>query len=164
MSADEVEAYRELTERLTFPMIIVTAARGPELAGCLVGFHAANSIKPPRHIVYVSKVNHTFPIAMAAEHLAVHFLAHDQLELASVFGEITEDHGTKFDKVRWKIRQGRPPVLEDPPAWFIGRVVARHDDGDHVGHVLEPVEAEVRRDWQPLTYQDAKDLDPGHPA
>jgi flavin reductase (DIM6/NTAB) family NADH-FMN oxidoreductase RutF len=158
------DTYRAIAERFSFPMVIVTAARGPELAGCLVGFHCPNSIHPARHIVYLSKTNHTFPVAMEADRLAVHFLASDQRDLASLFGEVTEDHDTKFDKVRWRSHDGGPPVLEDPPAWFIGRVIARHDDGDHVGHVLEPVEAEVRREWEPLTFQDVKDFDAGHEA
>lgn len=161
---DDDDGYRAITARLDFPMVVVTVGVGGELAGCLVGFHCASSIHPARHTVYVSKANHTFAPAMEADRLAVHFLADDQRHLASVFGELTEDRDTKFDKVAWKVHDGGPPVLDDAPAWFVGRVVARHDDGDHVAHVLEPLEAEVRREWRPLTYQHVKDLDPGHEA
>jgi flavin reductase (DIM6/NTAB) family NADH-FMN oxidoreductase RutF len=43
----------------------------------------------------------------------------------------------------------------------VGRVVERLDTGDHLGFVLEPVAAEVS-DVPNLTFQDVKDLDPGH--
>lgn len=158
------DGYREITARLVFPMVVVTVGVDGEPAGCLVGFHSASSIEPPRHTVYLSKANHTFRPALQADRLAVNFLGDDQHELASIFGELTEDHDAKFDQVAWQAHDGGPPVLDDVPAWFVGRVVARHDDGDHVAHVLEPVDAEVRRDWRPLTYQDVRDLDPGHDA
>jgi hypothetical protein len=37
-------------------------------------------------------------------------------------------------------------------------------DGDHVGYVLTPVEASFGDDGPWLTFQQLKDIDPGHDA
>ena len=57
------------------PMYVVTAAAARERAGCLVGFAGQCSIEPERHMVWISKANHTYRVATAAGHLGVHLLA-----------------------------------------------------------------------------------------
>ncbi|MFF0794426.1 flavin reductase family protein [Streptomyces spiralis] len=123
-------------------MYVVTAAAGGERAGCLVGFASQCSIDPVRFVVWLSKVNRTFRVAARADRLAVHLLARDQYALAELFGGSTGDDGVdKFADVPCTRRQGGVVVLDDAPAWFVGRIVLRADGGDHVGFVLEPVES-----------------------
>ena len=59
---------------LDYPMYVVTAAAGEQRSGCLVGFGSQVSIDPPRWLVCISVVNHTHPVAEAADVLAVHLL------------------------------------------------------------------------------------------
>jgi hypothetical protein len=48
----------------------------------------------------------------------------------------------------------------------VGRVVARHETGDHVGYVIEAVDGAVDpggvEPIRLLTYQQVRDLSPGH--
>ncbi|MGW6919617.1 flavin reductase, partial [Kitasatospora sp. NPDC054939] len=49
----------------TQPVYVVTAANDAgQRAGCLVGFAGQCSIRPPRFTVWISKVNHTYAVAM----------------------------------------------------------------------------------------------------
>jgi flavin reductase (DIM6/NTAB) family NADH-FMN oxidoreductase RutF len=162
-AADGVKAFEKLAGRLDYPMIIVTAAAGEERSGCLVGFHTQCSLDPPRYLVCISEANHTFGVAAGSEHLAVHVLDRSDRELSALFGEQTGDDVDKFARVPWHDVRG-VPVLDGPKAWFVGRVLDRVPFGDHVGHLLEPVDGAVRESLDLLTFQQVRDMEPGHPA
>jgi flavin reductase (DIM6/NTAB) family NADH-FMN oxidoreductase RutF len=150
--------------RLNPEMCVVTAVAGGERAGCLVGFSSQCSIRPARFAVWVSKANHTYGVARAADCLAVHLLTRDQHDLAAVFGGQTGDRVDKFTQVRWARGHGGAVVLEDAAAWFVGTVERRVDGGDHVGFVLTPVQWGSRADGPVLRLGDTRDIVPGHPA
>ena len=157
------ERFDDLVGRLDYPMLIVTAAAGGRRSGCLVGFSTQCSLQPPRYLVCISQANHTAAVAARSEHLAVHVLDRADHDLSLLFGEQTGDDVDKFARCAWTERRG-VPVLDGPRAWFVGRVVDRVPLGDHVGHVLEPVEVSVPEELDLLTFQQVKDMEPGHPA
>jgi flavin reductase (DIM6/NTAB) family NADH-FMN oxidoreductase RutF len=152
---------------LDFPMTIVTAFDGRERSGCLLGFHTQCSMKPRRWLVCVSKKNHTFGVASRAEWLIVHLLRDDQHALAQLFGGETEDAiapHEKFEQCAWRPGPGGTPILEGCD-WLAGRVLERHDCGDHVAHVLDIVEVgEEHADAPQLGSRSVRDIAPGHPA
>ncbi len=145
-------------------MCVVTAAAGEVRSGCLVGFSGQCSIHPVRFVVWLSKVNHTYAVACAAQYLAVHLLTRDQHELAVLFGGETGDRVDKFTQVRWRRGEGGAVVLEDTAAWFVGTVEGRVDGGDHVGFVLAPLQWGEGIDGPLLRLGDCRDISPGHPA
>ena len=108
---------------LDYPMFVVTATDGAEHSGCLVGFTTQTSIDPPRFLVCLSEKNHTFRVAQGAQVLAVHWLGGDQHRVAEVFGGETGDQSDKFAHVRWRPGPAGVPVLEDCPAYVVGRVL-----------------------------------------
>ncbi|AXE90754.1 MULTISPECIES: flavin reductase family protein [unclassified Streptomyces] len=152
--------------RLNPDMCVVTAAAGGERAGCLVGFASQCSIRPVRFAVWLSELNHTFRVARNAEVLAVHLLAREQHALAELFGGRTGDRTDKFRDVRLREAYGGALVLEDAPAWFVGRVLTRAGGGDHIGFVLDPVEwgGHETYDGPLLRLSDAVGIPPGHPV
>ncbi|MFE7174153.1 flavin reductase family protein [Streptomyces sp. NPDC057616] len=158
---DDVDA---VMDRLNPDMCVVTAVAGPERSGCLVGFSCQCSIDPVRYVVWISKANHTYGVARAADCLAVHLLTREQHGLAALFGGETGDRTDKFAEVPWKRGYDGSIVLEDAAAWFVGTVEDRVDGGDHVGFVLSPVEWGDRTDGPLLRLDDAMDITPGHPA
>lgn len=161
-TSDGPEGFTSLVAGLDYPMAIVTADLDGERSGCLVGFLTQCSIHPPRVLVCVSKTNHTHAVARRAEALGVHLLDAGDCRLAEVFGELTGDVVDKLSLVPWRTGPLGVPVLEDAAGWFAGRIIDRLDLGDHVGHVLEPVAAEVRRWDGQLGYQWVKGFEPGH--
>jgi flavin reductase (DIM6/NTAB) family NADH-FMN oxidoreductase RutF len=157
-------AFDAVAARLDYPMYVVTAYDGTERAGCLVGFTTQCSIDPPRFLVCLSEKNHTFRVARGAPALAVHVLTAEHRATAELFGSETGDEVDKFARTPWREGPDGVPVLDDAAAWFAGRVVDRVPLGDHTGYLLEPYAGEVRGDVAPLTFQDLRDLDPGHDA
>jgi flavin reductase (DIM6/NTAB) family NADH-FMN oxidoreductase RutF len=161
LTTDELHAF---TGGLDYPMFVVTTTDGTESSGCLVGFTTQVSIDPPRFLVCLSVQNHTYGVARAAELLAVHLLGDDQHELAELFGGETGDRTDKLARCRWRPGPGGVPLLEDCPRRLVGRILARHPLGDHVGFLLEPVLAEDAADAgsEALMLGDVGDVEPGH--
>ncbi|MET9887777.1 flavin reductase family protein [Streptomyces sp. NPDC006430] len=147
-------------------MYVVTVEAAGERAGCLVGFASQCSIRPPRFMVWLSKLNHTFDVARSASHLAVHVLGRDQRALAELFGGETGERVDKFAQVAWRHSSDGSPVLTGACAWFVGGIEGQVQGGDHVGFLLAPTEQSPPLDCRPalLRYSDVKDLEPGHPA
>ena len=146
-------------------MFIVTALGSDgERSGCLIGFATQCSVKPPRFLACISKENRTFDVVGKADEVAVHFLGHEQRRLAELFGGETGDEVDKFELAGWHEGPGGVPVLDGVPGWFAGRVLDRHDLGDHVGLWLEPFDAEDDGGDVDLGFQSAKDIEPGHPV
>ncbi|MFB7617745.1 flavin reductase family protein [Kitasatospora sp. NPDC056181] len=148
----------------TQPVYVVTAATDAgQRAGCLVGFAGQCSIRPPRFTVWISKVNHTYAVAMHSPVLVVHLLP-QRHDLAELFGGRSGDAVDKFAAVGWQPGPSGVPVLTDALAWFAGRVLDRVDWGDHVGFLLDPFVTRTTTGRYPLRLVDVMDIDAGHPA
>jgi flavin reductase (DIM6/NTAB) family NADH-FMN oxidoreductase RutF len=105
-------------------------------------------------------------VAERADRLAVHLLRRDQDRLARLFGGETGDHTDKFTQVPWHAGPGGLPVLDEAPAWFVGRVENRIDGGDDVGFLLAPeaTESLMGSHTPVLALSNTHDIAPGHPA
>jgi flavin reductase (DIM6/NTAB) family NADH-FMN oxidoreductase RutF len=115
-------------------------------------------------LVCLSERNHTFGVAGRARFVGVHVLEPDQRELADLFGGTTGDEVDKFDRCVWHPGPDGLPLLDDCPRRLVGRVLERLPLGDHVGFLLQPLSEHAGPDDQGLTYQQVRDLEPGHPA
>lgn len=146
-------------------MVIVTTTDGEERAGCLVGFHAQSGIEPANLTVWLSKANHTFRVAVFAEHLAVHFPRAHDVELARTFGTLSGDDHDKFADVAWTAGPGGVPLLDGCPNRVVGRKLAVLDTrADHVCVVIEPTDARFEEPYVPLRLSDVAHLRAGHEA
>jgi flavin reductase (DIM6/NTAB) family NADH-FMN oxidoreductase RutF len=156
----------KLVSRLEYPMYVVTAAARGERSGCLVGFGTQTSIRPERFLACISRKNHTFPVASEAGVLAVHFLSDEprERELAERFGSETGDEVDKFDGIEWHEGPGGVPLLDGIPNRLVGQVLERIDLGDHMGFLLEPLDVQLSPGFEELGFQEAKGIEPGHPA
>lgn len=170
------DAFDGVMASLDPPMAVVTAATDGrdsrdgsdrERAGCLVGFHAQASIDPPQHAVWLSKANHTYRVALLAEHLGVHLLADTEADrdLAERFGSLSGDDTDKFAGLDVDSGPGGVPVLARCVHRLVVRRVAIVDvGGDHVCFVTEPVAATSAGRFRPLRLAAVTDLEPGHAA
>jgi flavin reductase (DIM6/NTAB) family NADH-FMN oxidoreductase RutF len=149
---------------LDYPMFIVTARGGDELAGCLVGFATQCSIDPVRFIVCLSDKNHTFRVAQDADTLGVHAVPEGADELAALFGSKTGDEVDKFAQVSWSDGPGSVPILDDCHNWFAGRILERTPAGDHWAFLVEPVRGEDDARQGTFMFQEARWIEPGHEA
>jgi flavin reductase (DIM6/NTAB) family NADH-FMN oxidoreductase RutF len=160
---DAVKTFTSLMSELDYPMFIVTTVAGDgERSGCLIGFATQISIKPPRFLAGLSNKNKTYRVAQRAEHLGVHFVPADGEEIAELFGSETGDEVDKFARCAWHEGPGGVPILDALPNWFVGRIVARVDGGDHDALILDPIAAEREAEEEELTFHRAKRIEPGH--
>jgi flavin reductase (DIM6/NTAB) family NADH-FMN oxidoreductase RutF len=160
------DAFDTLIAGLDPAMAIVTTVSDNERGGCLIGFHAQCSIDPPRYVVWLSKANHTFRVALHAQHFAVHFLPEDiSEELPRLFGTVSGDDADKFARCSWDAGPGGVPLLRDLPHRFTAERVALLDEGsDHVCLVVSPTGAEAPGAFRPLRLSQVEHLQPGHEA
>ncbi|OBH98677.1 flavin reductase family protein [Mycobacterium sp. E2733] len=159
------DAFEKLVAVLNYPMYVVTTRADGVAAGCLVGFASQTSIHPPRFLVGLSRKNHTFRVATEASHLAVHVFDHEHLDIVEFFGSQTGDTINKFDRCSWHTGPARMPILDDAAAWFVGEILERFSLGDHVGHLLAPVDGRPPRELESwVSFSDVQHLEPGHEA
>ena len=167
------------TERADGAIVIVTAAPSAgRRGGCLVGFFSQVSIEPALLVVWLSRANATFDLAVECHHLAVHLVPADREPVAQWFAETSGDDTDKLDAVAWVPGPHRTMLLEGCGNWVVGRVVqlievADSDsdegegegEGDHVGFVIAPVEVHTSTGEKPaLRLHDVINLTAGHPA
>ncbi|MGH3374887.1 MAG: flavin reductase family protein [Actinoallomurus sp.] len=162
-TGDDVRGrFGELATALPAAARIVTAAAGSARGGCLVGFATQASIDPGRLLVCISIENATFEIARNATHLGVHVVPADRRDLAELFGGETGDEMDKFAGRPMERGSGGEPLLTECGGRLSGRVLGRHEYGDHVGFLLEPVAVWVDGSSSPLDIRDAAGIEPGH--
>ena len=164
IAVDAHGTFGKLVAGLEYSMYIVTVRVGEHRAGCLVGFGCQSSIDPPRFLICLSHLNHTYRVARNAQEMAVHFVPRRAEALARLFGGCTGDDVDKFARCGWQPGPGGLPILQDCPDWFVGRVLDRFDLGDHAGFLLEPVAAHEEGGGPYLSFHQAKQIKPGHPA
>jgi flavin reductase (DIM6/NTAB) family NADH-FMN oxidoreductase RutF len=153
--------FERLVATLDYPVYVVTTAFQDELAGCLIGFATQCSIHPPRFLACISKKNHTLALARRAATLAVHVVEERDREIAELFGGETGDEVDKFARVGWRFVHG-VPILDACETWFAGSALQQIDLGDHVGFLLEPMDTGQHELSEQLTFQTARDIEPGH--
>ena len=157
------DVFGTLMSALDPPLAVVTTAAAGERAGCLVSFHGQSSMAPERYCVFLSKANHTYGVALRASHLAIHFLAADDLPLAELFGGQTGDTVDKFAGLQVTPGPGDVPLLARCPRWLAARRIALLDEGgDHVTVLTEPVAARASGPFTPLRVAEAGHIRPGH--
>ena len=108
--------------------------------------------------------NRTYRIAEGALALGVHLLGAAQHDLAALFGSTTADEGPKLAHLAWHAGPHGVPLLDDCPRRLACAIVERVPLGDHVGFLLEPLEAGPGRHGPPLRLSAVVDLEPGHEA
>jgi flavin reductase (DIM6/NTAB) family NADH-FMN oxidoreductase RutF len=163
---DAASTFLKLAGSLDYPLFIVTAADGDRREGCVIGFATQCSFHPARFLACLSRENRTFRLALGVDALAVHLIPRGREDLAELFGGQTGDDIDKFDRCAWHPGPHALPILDDCPSWFAGAVCERLDLGDHVGFLLEPLEAQFAGgDAEIVFFQAVKDaIEPGHPV
>jgi flavin reductase (DIM6/NTAB) family NADH-FMN oxidoreductase RutF len=162
--ASEVDTFESLAGEIDYPMYVVTAASDDDRAGCLVGFLSQCSIDPARVMVWLSKRNRTYRVAVGSDVVVVHLLRAGDDAIAELFGGTTGDEADKFDWPSFEDGPSGVPVL-DGCDWFAGRVLSEIDGGDHAGFLIEPFGGRIERAGTPqLGFQATRSIDPGHDA
>ncbi len=157
-----MEAYSSKAEYALH--IVTTSSAGGEPSGCLVGFATQCSIVPPRFLICISKVNHTYFVSEHSDAVALHLIGRNQIQLAALFAETSGDSVDKFSRCQWQSGVTGAPILSDCTAWLEGRIIQRWSVGDHQALLVRPLTGGSGNHHDVLTVQTAPDFRPGHPA
>ena len=161
MSDAAAKTFLKLAGSLDYPIFIVTTRVADRLEGCVIGFATQCSFHPARFLACLSRTNRTFDLAEEADALAVHLVPRAAIELVELFGGETGDEIDKFARCDWSEGPRGLPILDGCPSWFAGGIRARHDLGDHVGMLLDPIEARFEP-GEIVSFLEVTDVDPGH--
>jgi 3-hydroxy-9,10-secoandrosta-1,3,5(10)-triene-9,17-dione monooxygenase reductase component len=107
------------------------------------------SLDPPLMVVCFAQTARTLAAVRHSGVFGVHFLAHDQEDLAARFASKMPEAG-KFKGLEWEQRGG-VPALGGCLAWFACRVRDLLPGGDHLVGVGE-VTSLWRREGEPLVF------------
>lgn len=158
-------AMKAYTRRVDYALHVVTSSSAAgEPSGCVVGFVTQCSIVPPRFLVCISKINHTYFTTERSNALVLHLVGRDQLDLVSLFAEETGDAVNKFRRCLWHTGVTGSPVLSGCAAWLECVVVDRWGVGDHQALLVRPVAGGSGEFPDVVTVQSSPDLQPGHPV
>jgi flavin reductase (DIM6/NTAB) family NADH-FMN oxidoreductase RutF len=158
------EAVAAMTVIADYPLYVATVSDGEQRrSGCVAGFVTQCSIRPPRYLACISRLNHTFAVAERAATMALHLLGTDQRDMAELFGQETGDHIDKFTRCDWSPGPGGAPILARCAAWTAGSIAAVLPAGDHHAFLVAPTIGGAGPGHGVLTRLGAPDLEPGHP-
>ena len=145
------------------PLIVVTTSAEGERAGCLIGFHSQASIDPEHYCFWLSKANHTYRVALRADHFAVHFLTTADHGLARHFGSRSGSEADKFTGLDLTVTEDGVPLLTAlPNRLIVERITMLDDGGDHVCLTARVASVEVAGVFTALRQSQLGDLTPGH--
>ena len=151
-------------DRIDYPYFVVTVRTADgDMSGCLAGFVTQCSINPPNFLVCISRVNHTFPVAMQAVAMGLHLLGVEQTEMARLFGEETGDRVDKFAQCDWWLGSTGAPLLAEAAVSLEGHILGHMSVGDHEAFLMRGERSLDRGSRGLLTYRNGPRFVPGHP-
>ena len=137
----------DLFKGIATGVTVVTAAHGDDRQGMTVSSFASISLDPLLVMVSLRPVKATPQLMTASGRFAVNLLAAGQEKVSNHFAY--GDPEDLFGDV--PLLHDDPPVLAGTLGYFVCRLVATHEGGDHVLYMGEPIEGEMF-EGSPLMY------------
>jgi flavin reductase (DIM6/NTAB) family NADH-FMN oxidoreductase RutF len=144
---------RAMMGRWATGVSVVSARRGPLLAGMTANAVSSISIDPPLMMASLNRRSDTHDAIIESHAFAVSVLGVDQRPLADCFAQpVTAAKLRRFCDAPWHEAETGSPILDGAIAYFDCRLVARHDGGDHTIFIGEIVAAGYEDESDPLLY------------
>jgi len=95
--------------------VSVVTATGPDGPAGFLGLSTAHvCADPPTMLVSIDKKTSALATVLAGRHFAINYLAHDQQEIADMFGGRSPLKGAeRFGTANWAVLSSGAPVLQD---------------------------------------------------
>jgi flavin reductase (DIM6/NTAB) family NADH-FMN oxidoreductase RutF len=137
-AAASTHAFRKAFSRFATGVCVVTSSGPDGPAGLTANSVTSLSLEPPLMIVCFDRESRTLPAVDQSRRFAVHFLAHDQEELAARFAS-KRPEVEKFAGAQWTQRAG-VPVLDGCIGGLVCELTELVPGGDHliaIGQVVD---------------------------
>jgi 3-hydroxy-9,10-secoandrosta-1,3,5(10)-triene-9,17-dione monooxygenase reductase component len=149
MPSVDPDAFRDVCSRFTTGVCVVTSSGAEGPSGLTANAVASLSLDPPLMIVCFDRGSRTLAAIERSRRLAIHFLAHEQENLAARFASKLPE-AEKFRGVDWSDRHG-VPVLSGTIGGLACALRDLVPGGDHLIAVAE-VEGLWRNEGRPLVF------------
>lgn len=147
----DAAARKRTLRSLSNGMYIVTSSSGSRYGAATVTWLSQASFKPPLVMAAIRPDSHVFKCLVESRAAAVHVLDRDQQEMAFRFFTPTRVLGDTINGEPFTAGVTSAPILKNAPAYFECLVRRTIVLGDHAIVIFEVVEADCRREIQPLT-------------
>jgi flavin reductase (DIM6/NTAB) family NADH-FMN oxidoreductase RutF len=148
------DAFAQAFRRHAAGVAVITARA---LSGDPVGFTATSlaslSAEPPLATFNMARTASSWPTIESTEHVAIHMLGLDDLELARV---MAGDHDARFIGDHWEEGPHGLPVLRGVTAWLVGRIVARTAVAGSAMVAVQIEEGALGAPDEPLLYHERR--------
>lgn len=139
----------------TYGMFIFTARAGDEIAASSVTWVTQCSFKPPLVAVGLRTDGGPYHIVRQSGVFALHIVPAGEKKLASSFFRSANVRDDKLNGYTFRLEQEYGvPVLDLPPAYLICKVREIPELGDHHLVIAEVVDAQVRKNADPMVLRD----------
>lgn len=159
---DDVSAFKLAFRRLAAGVSVVTA-RDPD--GHPVGFTATSlaslAAVPPMATFNMARVSSAWRAIEQTDHVLIHMLG---ARNAGVGATMAGDHDHRFDGEHWTPGPLDLPLLNDVPAWMLGRIVGRYPVHANAVVVVQIEDGGLGEMDEALLYHERTFLRPGDPA
>jgi flavin reductase (DIM6/NTAB) family NADH-FMN oxidoreductase RutF len=142
-------AFRDTCSRFTTGVSVVTSLGPDGPSGMTANAVTSLSLDPPLMIVCFAHTARTLSAVEHSQCFGIHFLAHDQAEVAARFASKLPE-SEKFEGLDWQERAG-VPMLAGALGWLACELRSLSPGGDHLVGVGEVVELS-RMDGEPLVF------------
>lgn len=143
------DLFRSVLGRFASSVTVLSARdAGGRDHGMTVSAFSSVSLDPPLVLACVDKTASIYPTLMVTEHIGISILSETQESCSRRFAEKDAD---RFDDLEIVRGARGVALLKDALAHLEGRIVARHDSGDHTIFVAN-VEHAAAHNGRPLLY------------
>jgi flavin reductase (DIM6/NTAB) family NADH-FMN oxidoreductase RutF len=146
------KAKKQVLQMLHNGMFVMTTRSGERSCAATVTWVSQASFRPPLIMAAVRKNSRVYRCLAQSQIAVLNILAQEQLALARKFFLHTPGRDGAFDGERFTDGVTSAPVLQSAPAYVECKVCRIVDNvGDHAVVIMEVVDAQCRRDAQPLS-------------
>ena len=159
---DDVEAFKAAFRRLAAGVSVVTA-RDPD--GRPVGFTATSlaslAADPPLATFNMARTSSAWHAVEQTDHVIVHILGARNRDVGA---KMAADHDRRFDGDHWAPGPLGLPLLNDVPAWMLGRIVGRYPVHENAVVVVRIEDGGLGAPDEAMLYHERTFLRPGPAA
>ncbi len=160
--ADGLSAFKLAFRRLAAGVSVVTAR---DVDGTPVGFTATSlaslAAVPPLATFNMARTASAWPAIEKTSHVIVHIMGASNRDVAA---KMAAAHDERFVGEHWSPGPLDLPLLNDVPAWMLGRIVERYPVRDNAVVVVEIEDGGLGTADEALLYHERQFLKLGEPA
>jgi flavin reductase (DIM6/NTAB) family NADH-FMN oxidoreductase RutF len=147
-------AKKKVLRLISYGLYVATSRHGEVYGSGTINWLSQSSFDPPLVMAGIQRDSSLHQAITGSRAFAIHIVGKSQKNLATAFFKTARVEGDLINGWRFAHGVTGSPILADAVAYFECRVIDEVRGGDHTIFVGEVVEADVRREEEPLTIRE----------